>query len=697
MVSVIALGALGQTINIMTLGGLALAVGILVDDATVDDREHRPQPRDGQGPRARRSSTARSRSPMPAFVSTLCICIVFVPMFFLTGVARYLFVPLAEAVIFAMLASYLLSRTLVPTLAMYLLDREHALHAADDAAGSACARRYQRAFEHALRAVPRRLPAVRSTPRSIAPRLFAAAFLAFCVGSLGHRGRARPRLLSGGGRRADPPAHARRTGLRIEETARLADEVDALIRETIAPRDLVDDPRQHRPALQRHQPELQQQRARSARRTPKSWSSSAPTARRRRTTYVRRLRAQLPRRFPGAQFFFQPADIVTQILNFGTPAPDRRRDHRRQPARQLSRSRRSSPPASGTCPGAVDVHVQQAFDAPTLHLDIDRARAQSVGLNARDVAQNVLVSLSSSFQTAPAFWLDPQNGVSYSVVGADAAVPRSTRCRRSTTRPVGGAATGAAADPRQPRDDDDHDARGRGLPLQRAADDQRVRVGRRAATSAPSRTTSRAKIAAVEPRRCPRGSAGRHARPGRDDAVVVHRAGATGWSAPIVLAYLLIVVNFQSWLDPFIIIIGAARRAGGHRLDAAADAHDAQRAVADGRDHVHGRRDREQHPARLVRARAHARRPVGARGRARRRVRAHPAGADDGARDDHRHAADGHRPRRGRRAERAARPRGRRRPDRRDGRDAVLRALRVRDPARADGPRTATVGEGHVR
>src|SRR5690242_7528192 len=412
LVSVLCLSALGQTINIMTLGGLALAVGILVDDATVEIENINRNLAMGKDT-VQAILDGAQQIAVPAFVSTLCICIVFIPMFFLSGVAKYLFVPLAEAVSFAMLASYMWSRTIVPTLAMYLLSSDDEYHA-EEHIGEKMGffRRYQQGFEHAFenfRAGYRR--ALGTALHS--PRLFAACFLGFCVFSVllvGVLGRDFfPKVDAGQIR-----LHFRaRTGLRIEETARLADQIDAVIRETIPTDELqtildnlgvpysginlsYSNSGTFGTADGEILVQLKQERGR-------------PTS-----EYIDQLRAKLPQTFPGTQFFFQPADIVTQILNFGTPAPidvaisGNNINGNYEVAQKLANEMRH-------IPGAVDVHVQQALDEPTLHMDIDRTRVQSVGLQAKDVAQNLLISLSSSFQTAPAFWLDPKNGVSYNV------------------------------------------------------------------------------------------------------------------------------------------------------------------------------------------------------------------------------------------------------------------------------------------
>ncbi|MGA3210636.1 MAG: efflux RND transporter permease subunit [Terriglobales bacterium] len=406
-VSVILLGALGETMNIMTLGGLALAVGILVDDATVEIENIERNLAMGKEMKQAILDGAQQIA-VPAFVSTLCICIVFVPMFFLTGVAKFLFVPLAEAVVFAMLASYLLSRTLIPTLVMFIMrGHEHRAAGPRTALG-----RFQRGFEQnfeSFRTGYQRFLVLTLEHRKV----FSACFLAFCALSLG--------LVFLLGEDFFPSVdaglirlHVRgRPGLRVEETARLCDQVEQVLRRTI--------------------PEQELQTILDNIGVPYSginvsYSTSGvigtsdaeilisldpehhhPTA-----GYVERLREDLPRQFPGVEFFFQPADIVTQILNFGLPSPidiqvigqDMQSNYRI--AQRIANRMRQ-------VPGAADVHVQQLLGDPTLYMNIDRTRVSQVGLSARDVANSVLVSLSGSFQTAPNFWLNPQNGVTYQV------------------------------------------------------------------------------------------------------------------------------------------------------------------------------------------------------------------------------------------------------------------------------------------
>jgi len=404
---VILLSALGETINIMTLGGLALAVGILVDDATVEIENIERNLAMGKEMKQAILDGA-SQIAVPAFVSTLCICIVFVPMFFLTGVARFLFVPMAEAVSFAMLASYLLSRTLIPTMVMYIM-RGHEHRAAEPKSYlGKFQRRFERGFEK-FRAGYQQLLETTLENR----RLFSICFVIFCVLSMG--------LVFFLGQDFFPQVDAglirlhfrARPGLRVEETAKLCDEVERTLRSEIPKEELqtvLDNI-----GLPYSSINL-------------SYSSSGvigtsdaevlialnpehhhPTAQ-----YIRRLRRVLPAQFPGVEFFFQPADIVSQILNFGLPAPidiqivgaDIRTNY--DIGQKIANRLR-------LIPGTADVHVQQMMSLPTLFVDMDRTRVNQVGLTAQNVAQSVLISLSGSFQTAPNFWLNPKNGVTYPI------------------------------------------------------------------------------------------------------------------------------------------------------------------------------------------------------------------------------------------------------------------------------------------
>ena len=548
LVSILLLSALGETINIMTLGGLALAVGILVDDATVEIENINRNLAMGKET-VQAILDGAQQIAVPAFVSTLCICIVFIPMFFLSGVAKYLFVPLAEAVIFAMLASYGWSRTIVPTLAMYLLSSEDEYHA-DEHAGEkqGLFRSYQQAFE-------RNFERFRNAYRNglgaalDSPKVFSVCFLGFCILSVG--------LVLVIGRDFFPKVDAgqirlhfrARTGLRIEETARLADEVDGVIRETIPPNELqtiLDNLGVPYSGINL------------------SYSNSGVfctcdaeimvqlKAERGKATgaYINDLREKLPQRFPGVQFFFQPADIVTQILNFGTPAPiDVAVTGTNQPGDYVVAEKLAN--EIRRIPGAVDVHVQQAFDEPTLHLDVDRSRAQYVGLQAKDVAQNLLVSLSSSFQTTPAFWLDPKNGVSYNVA-VQSPQYRVDTFQALENTPVTGSAPNASPQ-----------ILGNLVNISTTARQAEIShynvqpminvyaaVDGRDLGAVSDEVVKRVNAIKSE---LPRGS---HIemRGQVETMRTSFRGLAIGLVGAIVLAYLLIVVNFQSWLDPFIII-----------------------------------------------------------------------------------------------------------------------------------------------
>ena len=548
LVSIICLSALGETINIMTLGGLALAVGILVDDATVEIENINRNLALGKET-VQAILDGAQQIAVPAFVSTLCICIVFIPMFFLSGVAKYLFVPLAEAVIFAMLASYMWSRTIVPTLAMYLLSSEDE-YRADEHVGERMGflRRYQQGFEHTFE---RFRTGYRSALAAALgrPRLFAACFLTFCVLSAGlyfFLGRDFFPSVDAGQIRLHMRA---RTGLRIEESARLADQINGVIRRTIPERDLLT-------VLDNIGVPY------SGINLTYSNSGTIGTAdgeilvqlkpERERSTYsyISELRKRLPSEFPGVQFFFQPADIVTQILNFGTPAPiDIQIRGANQPANYAVGLKLANEVRH--IPGAVDVHVQQAFDAPTLFMNIDRTRAQFVGMEARDVAQNVLVSLSSSFQTAPNFWLDPRNGVSYQVA-VQTPQYRVDNYQALQNTPVTASAPGAQPQILGNLVSSSTVAR----PASISHYDVQPMINVYASVSGRdlgSVSTRVAQLVHDVEKELPRGS--RIFIRGQVQTMSTSFVGlGVGLLGAIVLAYLLIVVNFQSWLDPFIII-----------------------------------------------------------------------------------------------------------------------------------------------
>jgi multidrug efflux pump subunit AcrB len=411
--SLILLSVLGQTINIMTLGGLALAVGILVDDATVAIENMTHHIEQGQ-PLLQAILEGSGEIAVPTLISTLSICIVFVPMMLLSGVARYLFTPLAEAVVFAMLASYFLSRTLVPTLAMYLLRGAHKTgeEGGEDARPLNRFQRFQQGFERGFEGLRSRYQRVLEAALA-APRRFAAGFLIVCIGSLTlvpFLGRDFfPQIDSGQIR-----LHMRaRTGTRIEQTARLADEIENSIR-TVIPADqlmtIVDNIGLPTSGINL------------------SYSSSAPigtadadilitlNAKHSPTVqYVKKLRQMLGEKFPAVTFSFLPADMVSQILNFGLPAPidiqvvGNNLDDDRTFADNLQAKLHG-------VEGLVDLRIQQPADQPEIAINVDRTKALLAGLRQQDVAQSLLIALSGSSQTSPNFWLNPQNGVSYPVM-----------------------------------------------------------------------------------------------------------------------------------------------------------------------------------------------------------------------------------------------------------------------------------------
>jgi CzcA family heavy metal efflux pump len=549
--SIITLGAIGQTFNLMTLGGLALAVGILVDDATVEIENI-----DRNLAMGKELKTAildgASQIAVPAFVSTLCICIVFVPMFFLTGVARFLFVPLAEAVVFAMLASYLLSRTLVPTLVMYLLrGHEHESHGEgvkkERRGLFAWLSRVQQAFEGWFARVRdgyHQLLAVCLHHR----RIFITGFLGFCIASMG--------LAFFLGEDFFPPVdagifrmHVRaRAGLRLEETARLCDEIEKVLRQEIPKEELVtildnigmpyssiNNTYSTSGAIGTSDAEIL---------VSLNEKKHRPTA-----EYVKHLREELPQLFPSVEFFFQPADIVSQILNFGLPSPI---DIQVVGKNQMQSYLLAQDIANRLrhVPGAADVHVQQLMGAPMLRLNVDRSLAQQVGMDQKDVAQNLLVSLSGSFQTSPTFWLNPENGVTYSVavqtpeyrldslqalmntpLNAPRAPAPQVLANLATVKP-GVTPVVVSHFNTQPVMDVYASVQGRDL--------------------GGVASDARAVLKQYEGK-LPRGTD--IIMRGQVETMRSSFVGlAIGLVMSIILVYLLIVVNFQSWLDPFIII-----------------------------------------------------------------------------------------------------------------------------------------------
>ncbi|KVP59706.1 RND transporter [Burkholderia ubonensis] len=542
--SLIALSALGETINIMTLGGLALAVGILVDDATVTIENIERHLHLGSGLHNAILEGA-GEIAVPAFVSTLCICIVFVPMFFLTGVARYLFVPLAEAVVFAMLASYVLSRTLVPTMAM-LLFRPQQASTGPDRSTSRFARIHHR-FNHAFERL-RASYIVLLSMLLVRRRFYAMCFLGFCVLSTG--------LVLALGRDFFPNAdsgnirlHMRApTGYRIEETARLADQVERVVREVVPPDELgaiVDNLGQPISGINLSYSNAGTIGSLDGEILIALKPGHAPTQR-----YVETLRARLPERFPGAEFFFQPSDIITQILNFGQPAAIDVQVLGNDLASNMAIASRLMKKVR-QIPGAVDAHVLQRNDQPTLVADMDRTRMQQLNLSAQNVAQNMLISLSGSAQTTPSFWVNPKTGVQY---------PLAIQTPQYDVGSVGDLLGTPVSAGRT------------GAPLQllgnlvqvrtasepavithfniRPAIDLYVSVEGRDLGSVASEID---RIVSDARATLPRGTA--LTMRGQIETMRTSYLGlGAGVAMAIVLVYLLIVVNFQSWLDPLIII-----------------------------------------------------------------------------------------------------------------------------------------------
>src|SRR5438034_661302 len=409
LTSLAILSLIGQTLNVMTLGGLALAVGILVDDATVEiENIHRNL---GLGKRLVQAILDGAQQiATPAFVSTLSICIVFVPVVFLTGPAKYLFTPLAMAVVFAMLASYLLSRTIVPTLVRYLLAREH--HGPVDAGAAPSVFRwlhdgFQRRFERLRTAYVGALENALARRR----RVFGAFAVIAVSGAV---------LLPFIGRDFFPTVdtgqfrlHVRApAGTRIEETEQVFADVEAAIRRII-PRDeivsVIDNIGQPQPINLAFTDSVTLGSSDGEILVSLNPDRHQPTAR-----WTKTLRETLPREFPGVTFFFQPPDIVSQILNFGLPAPIdvQVTGYNQQATHEIALEVAAR---MGRIPGAVDVHLHQVVNTPSLQVNVDRSRAAELGLTQRDVANSMLVSLSSSAIVSPNYWSDPRSGINYIV------------------------------------------------------------------------------------------------------------------------------------------------------------------------------------------------------------------------------------------------------------------------------------------
>jgi multidrug efflux pump subunit AcrB len=411
--ALIMLSAIGETLNIMTLGGLALAVGILVDDATVTIENINWHLEKGKDVETAIMDGAQ-QIVTPAFVSLLCICIVFVPMFFLDGLARFLFVPMAEAVMFAMIWSFILSRTLVPTLAKYLLQPHDTHHGAHD--GPAPSRnplvRFQRGFE-------RRFEAFRLSYRALLEAAlrhrpsFVVSFLALVAASF--------LLVPFLGRNFFPSVdtgqilmHVRaQVGTRVEESARIFADVQKAITRLIPPEELgtvVDNVGMPVSGINMTYNNTGVIGPQDADIQIKLKEGHRPTA-----EHVQTLRQELPALFPGVSFAFLPADIVSQILNFGAPAPidiqvrgpnlAANFEHANMLLNKLRR-----------IPGIADARIQQSRSYPGFNVDVDRTRAQYIGLTERDVTNSMVVTLAGSGQVSPTYWLNPENGISYPIV-----------------------------------------------------------------------------------------------------------------------------------------------------------------------------------------------------------------------------------------------------------------------------------------
>ncbi|HWY75106.1 MAG TPA: efflux RND transporter permease subunit, partial [Verrucomicrobiae bacterium] len=550
LASLAILSAIGETINLMTLGGLALAVGILVDDATVTIENIERHLSAGET-LENGIMVGAGEIALPAMVSTMCICIVFVPMFFLTGVARYLFVPLAEAVVFAVLASYALSRTLVPTLVMWF--ERHVNHQAHTDARhvSPWIRpfvRLQQAFERAfdrLRQGYHNLLGLILGHRL----LFAASFLGFCVGSLflvPFLGQDFFPSVDAGIFRLHVRAH---TGTRIEESAVLVDRVESAVRKEIPARELegiIDNI-----GLPISGINLSYNDSGISGPADADIIVSLKTGHRPTPDYVRKLRLDLNREFPGVTFYFLPADIVSQTINFGLPAPfDVQVLGRDLPANQQI--------ASGIAakirhvPGAVDVRVQQASDLPRFEFAIDRTKASELGLSERDIAGSVLLNLNGSTQVQPTFWLDSYVGVQYLL---NIRVPeyRMTSLSDVNSMPITAGAAGTGDE--QLLANVASFSRTNSQPIYSHYNlvpvvDVFGGLGNRDLGGVLKDIKP---IIAEAQKNLPKGSTIQL----RGQALTMassFRGLSIGLVMAIALIYLLLVVNFQSWLDPFIIL-----------------------------------------------------------------------------------------------------------------------------------------------
>jgi multidrug efflux pump subunit AcrB len=565
--SLIALSALGQTINIMTLGGLALAVGILVDDATVAI-ENISHHLDAGTEKREAILLASAQIAVPTLVSTLSICIVFIPMFLLAGVARYLFVPLGEAVVFAMLASYFFSRTLIPTLAMYLL-RSAAEHSADAGKPLGPFMRFQRGFERGFEQF-RDLYRGRLERGLARPHVLGLGFLGVCLGTA--------MLVPFLGQDFFPTSdtgeirlHLRaKTGTRIEETARITDNVEARIRALIPKAELgsiLDNIGLPVSGINLTYDLASPIGASDADVLVTLNAKHKPTSQ-----YVQTLRTALNTGFPGVTFGFLPADIISQILNFGLPSPidiqivgGDVNGNRAAAMKLIARLRQVQ--------GLVDLRIQQPDDAPAINIDVDRAEAIKAGFQQRQISQNLLIALSGSSQTSPNFWLNPKNGVSYPLMtmtpqytvdslqalrniplagaGAGAGVAAGAGAAAGASPTVPGAATSQILGSLGTLDRGSQEAVISHYNVQPVIDIFGSVQGRDLGGVARDIT------GLVDQARgsLPAGSS--IVVRGQVQTMQSSFSGLlTGLGFAVLLVYLLMVINFQSWIDPLVIISG---------------------------------------------------------------------------------------------------------------------------------------------
>jgi len=538
------LAAFGETLNIMTLGGLALAVGILVDDATVTIENINWHLEQGK-PVERSILDGAAQIVTPAFVSLLCICIVFVPMFFLDGVARFLFVPMAEAVMFAMVCSFILSRTLVPTMANYLL-QPHTHDEGEKPPSRNPLVRFQRAFEarfSRIRGGYHELLGLAVAHR----RVFVIGFMSFVLLSFS--------LTPFLGRNFFPSVdggqilmHVRtQIGTRVEEAANQFADVQKAVREII-PSDeidvIVDNIGLSISSINLTYNNTGVVGSQDGDIQIALKEGHKPTA-----DYVRRLREELPRRFPGVVFSFPPADIVSQILNFGSPAPI---DLQIRGANLDANFDYANTilPKIRAIPGVADARIQQSRSSPIFNVDVDRTRAQEVGVTTRDVTNSMVVNLAGSSQVAPTYWLNPQNGVSYPIV-MQAPQYRLDSLAALANMPIGSAdgrsqqvLGGIAAFTR-----DSGNAIVSQYDIQSMVQINATTQGRDLGAVAADIH----KVLDASAKQVPRGST--VALLGQVRTMQSAFSGLLfGLLGAIVLIYLLIVVNFQSWADPFVII-----------------------------------------------------------------------------------------------------------------------------------------------